>query len=109
VVESFYFVIITMTTVGYGDAAPKSPLGKVVASVTALSGVVIMCLPIAIIAKQFDAVRRPLLQPRLSHAPLTRPLTTFSPPPPSRHFTSIRFLFTSLHSTSRAEPRAPRR
>ena len=44
-----------MTTVGYGDYAPKTFPGKVVGSACAVSGLLIISLPIAIIASSFDS------------------------------------------------------
>lgn len=37
--------VITMSTVGYGDMVPMSDLGKVLASVASLSGVLVSCYP----------------------------------------------------------------
>jgi voltage-gated potassium channel len=57
--ESMWWAIITLTTVGYGDAYPITPLGKVVAGVTALFGLVMLALPVGIIATSFsDVIRR---------------------------------------------------
>jgi voltage-gated potassium channel Kch len=36
--ESFYYEIITFTTVGYGDIIPATPQGKLLAICTALLG-----------------------------------------------------------------------
>ncbi len=38
---TFWWAIITMTTVGYGDLVPKSPLGKFFAGTAALTGILI--------------------------------------------------------------------
>ena len=56
--ESMWWAIITLTTVGYGDVYPITPLGKVVASITALFGLVMLALPVGIIATSFSEVIR---------------------------------------------------
>jgi voltage-gated potassium channel len=56
--ESMWWAIITLTTVGYGDVVPITPLGKVVAGVTALFGLVMLALPVGIIATSFSEVIR---------------------------------------------------
>jgi voltage-gated potassium channel len=56
--ESMWWAIITLTTVGYGDVYPVTSLGKVVASITALFGLVMLALPVGIIATSFSEVIR---------------------------------------------------
>jgi voltage-gated potassium channel len=41
-VDSFYFVIITMTTVGYGDVIFTSTVGEIFSIIVALSGVIML-------------------------------------------------------------------
>lgn len=54
--EAMYWAIITLTTVGYGDAVPITPGGKLVAGITAVTGLVMLSLPVGIIATAFAEV-----------------------------------------------------
>jgi voltage-gated potassium channel len=53
---AMYWAIITLTTVGYGDAFPVTGLGQVVAGATAVVGLVMLSLPVGIIATSFAEV-----------------------------------------------------
>jgi len=48
-----WFILVTMTTVGYGDVYPRTPLGKLVAGFTMICGVFTLALPITILASNF--------------------------------------------------------
>ncbi len=50
-VDSVYFVVITLTTIGYGDFTPTTPLTKLVTIFFGLNGVIILLM-------LFDVVRR---------------------------------------------------
>ncbi len=57
--RALWWAIITFTTVGYGDAAPVTALGKVFASVLALGGIALVAMPTGIIAAAFsEAMQR---------------------------------------------------
>ncbi len=54
--DAMWWAMITLTTVGYGDVVPVTALGKVVASMTAVMGLVMLALPVGIIATAFSEV-----------------------------------------------------
>lgn len=50
--QSIYWAIVTITTVGYGDIAPSTVLGKIMASVAMLTGYSIIAVPTGIITME---------------------------------------------------------
>ncbi|XP_042597783.1 potassium voltage-gated channel subfamily V member 1-like [Cyprinus carpio] len=53
--SAWWWGTTSMTTVGYGDIRPETGLGKVIAFICILSGILILALPIAIINDRFSA------------------------------------------------------
>ncbi len=51
--QTIWFIMVTMTTVGYGDLVPCTPQGKIMTVVTMLGGVIFMAMPIAVIGTNF--------------------------------------------------------
>jgi len=47
-----YWAVVTMTTVGYGDIAPQSPIGKMLASVIMILGYSLIIVPTGIITAE---------------------------------------------------------
>ena len=58
VVAGFWWSLITMSTVGYGDYTPKTPLGKVVGGICALTGILVISLPFPLIITNFNKFMR---------------------------------------------------
>lgn len=56
--ESIYWAIVTITTVGYGDISPVTPMGKFVASVVMLIGYAIIAVPTGIITHDIAVATR---------------------------------------------------
>jgi len=56
--RAMWWAVATLTTVGYGDATPVTALGKVFASVTALTGIGLIAVPTGILASAFSAAVR---------------------------------------------------
>ncbi|MET0244994.1 MAG: ion transporter [Flavitalea sp.] len=56
--DSIYWAIVTITTVGYGDISPVTPLGKFVASIIMLLGYGIIAVPTGIITTEMALAAR---------------------------------------------------
>ena len=50
----FRWALITMTTVGYGDIVPLTIAGRIFAGITALSGILVIAMPVAVIGTKFS-------------------------------------------------------
>ena len=55
--ETMWWGLITLTTVGYGDVSPVTPLGKVIGAFTAIMGVCTVALLTGIVATSFSNQR----------------------------------------------------
>jgi len=54
ILHSFWFVIVTITTVGYGDVYPTTPAGKLVGAATILNGIIVLAMPIGVVGANFS-------------------------------------------------------
>jgi voltage-gated potassium channel len=53
---AMWWGVITLTTIGYGDMYPVTPLGRAIASIIAFMGILMLALPTAIFASGFMEV-----------------------------------------------------
>lgn len=78
--ESFWWAIVTVTTLGYGDVVPVTKVGKTIGAMCAICGVIIIALPVSVIGSNFSYFymqartriqqpRRSTKMPALSHVP----------------------------------------
>lgn len=56
IVSAFWWSLVTMTSVGYGEVYPRTFLGKCVGFVAMLVGMVLIALPVAIVGQKFQDV-----------------------------------------------------
>jgi voltage-gated potassium channel len=54
--DAMWWAIVTLTTIGYGDVVPATGIGRMVASVTIVAGLVMIALPVGIVANAFSEV-----------------------------------------------------
>jgi len=55
--NSIWVIIITMTTVGYGDTYPKTPLGRTVAVIASLLAIVLVALTVNAVTERLSLTR----------------------------------------------------
>lgn len=51
--DAFYWAVVTLTTVGYGDIYPTSDIGRVVSMLSSFMGIAIVALPTGLITAGF--------------------------------------------------------
>lgn len=60
--ETMWWAVVTLTTVGYGEVVPVTPIGRILAGVVAILGISMFAIPAGIIAsgfmEQFQATHR---------------------------------------------------
>ncbi len=54
--HSIYWAIVTLTTVGYGDISPVTPLGQFIASLIMISGYAVLAVPTGIVSAEMAIV-----------------------------------------------------
>jgi voltage-gated potassium channel len=56
--KSIYWAVVTLTTVGYGDISPKTPLGQFLASVIMIVGYSIIAVPTGIVTHEITQMSK---------------------------------------------------
>ena len=51
--QAMWWAVVTLTTVGYGDVTPITPLGQIIGALTAISGICAAALLTGIVASAF--------------------------------------------------------
>merc|ERR1719387_2977505 len=52
--DAMWFVVVSVTTVGYGDTIPKTLFGRLVSALLAIVGVLYMAMPLTIVGQAFN-------------------------------------------------------
>ena len=64
--SSMWWSVVTLTTVGYGDIYPITPLGKFFASISAILGIGMFALPTGILGASFvEELQKEKMQERI--------------------------------------------
>ena len=50
--KSIYWAVVTVTTVGYGDISPKTPLGQFIATIAMICGYAVIAVPTGIVGAE---------------------------------------------------------
>lgn len=56
--QSIYWAIVTLTTVGYGDIAPRTVLGQILASLLMVTGYAIIAIPTGVVSVELASAQR---------------------------------------------------
>jgi len=62
--HSIYWAIVTLTTVGYGDISPETPLGRAIASIVMILGYAIIAVPTGIVTVELSRAKEDSIQKR---------------------------------------------
>lgn len=54
ITATFWWAVVTMTTVGYGDQVPRTGLGRIVGCFAMINGILLISLPVAIVGSKFQ-------------------------------------------------------
>ncbi|MBN2292185.1 MAG: ion transporter [Pirellulales bacterium] len=63
--RSVYWAVVTMTTVGYGEIAPRTVLGQALAACVMILGYAIIIVPIGVFSAEVVAAQRAGLSPEV--------------------------------------------
>ena len=55
-IDALYFSVTSLTTIGYGDIAPTTGVGRVITMISSLVGIAIFALPTSVITAEYVAV-----------------------------------------------------
>ena len=53
IMDTFWWSLVTFTTVGYGDMVPVTPIGKLISGMVVLIGIMLFALPTSILTAEF--------------------------------------------------------
>ena len=67
--ESIYWCIVTLTTVGYGDIAPITPIGQFIAAFIMVLGYGIIAVPTGIVSAEFVMQKPKKIDTNTQHCP----------------------------------------
>ncbi|MGY6647260.1 ion transporter [Wenyingzhuangia sp. IMCC45574] len=65
--KSIYWVVVTMTTVGYGDIAPVTALGQFFATIVMIMGYGIIAVPTGIVSSEYNDVKKMITNTQVCH------------------------------------------
>ncbi|MDQ3366574.1 MAG: ion transporter [Myxococcota bacterium] len=79
--RAMWWSIVTITTVGYGDMTPTTPLGQLLGGIVAFIGICALALPVGILSSGFvEELHRSKPTPGASTPPITTTATTTTCP-----------------------------
>lgn len=62
-----WWCVVTMATVGYGDAKPVTVFGKLVATATSICGIIVLAFPISMIVEKFATAQQRAIEDEQLH------------------------------------------
>lgn len=81
--RAMWWSVATLTTVGYGDVVPVTGLGRILAALTAFTGIAVIAIPTGLIAAAFAEAIRAARAHHPQHAGGEGPAAPPPSPPPS--------------------------